>query len=329
MTSTRARVVHDTTSSPPIVGLVAAPHTPFDQKGALNLDVVPRQARFLMDEGVIGAFIGGTTGEGLSLTTDERMALAEAWLAVADPRLRVIVHVGHASVRESLRLTEHAAKINPFAVSAMPPSFFKPATTDALAGFCGEIAAAAAKLPFYYYHIPSMTQVQLPMVRLLSAVSDRVPNFRGIKFTHNDIMEFRQCLIFDGGRYDILFGRDELLLGAMPYGTRGAVGSTYNYAAPIYLKLMRAFHAGDLATAARCADDVASLVDLIREVGEIAAGKAFMTLRGVSVGAPRPPLAALTSTQEERVRQFDGTTLRVYRADADSGEAIPPRPLPI
>lgn len=313
-------------ASAALIGLVAAPHTPFTASGALNLPVVKQQARWLADQGVVGAFICGTTGEGLSLTISERMQLAEEWMRCVDSRLRVIVHVGHASVSEAVALAQHAATLKPAAFSAMPPSFFKPGSIDSLVTVCGQIAAAAPNLPFYYYHIPSMTQVNLPMTALLAAVSGRISNFRGIKYTHNDVMEFRQCSIFEGGRYDILFGRDEMLLGALPYGARGAVGSTYNYATPLYLEIMGAFRAGDMAAAARRADDIAEMVDLIRDVGEIAAGKAFVTLSGVPVGGPRPPLVSLTATQMRRVERFYEKTLRGNRGHRSGGNGTPTNP---
>src|SRR5690349_8218620 len=88
-------------------GLVAAPHTPFDAEGSLYLDVIEEQAALLADSGVSGAFVCGTTGEGLSLTAEERKAVARQWVNVARGRLKVIVHVGHASQREAIDLARH------------------------------------------------------------------------------------------------------------------------------------------------------------------------------------------------------------------------------
>ena len=107
-------------------GLVAAPFTPFHADRSLNLDVIPAYARFLRDNGVGAAFVCGTTGEGLSLTLEERLRIAERWVACADDRLRVIVHVGHTCLTDARTLTAHAAKIGASAVSALTPCFFKP-----------------------------------------------------------------------------------------------------------------------------------------------------------------------------------------------------------
>ena len=130
-------------------GLIAAPHTPMDEDRALRLAVIERQAAALVRGGVNGAFICGTTGEGLSLTTAERMAVAERWVQVAGDRLKVIVHVGHTSSAESAGLARHATKIGASAIATLPPFYFKPASVEQLVESCRPIADAGGDLPFY------------------------------------------------------------------------------------------------------------------------------------------------------------------------------------
>src|SRR5690625_7364629 len=76
-----------------------------------------------------------------------------------------------------------------------------------------------------------------------------MPQFGGIQYTAGDLMDFRQCQLFKDCSYDILWGIDEYLLGALAMGARAGVGSTYNYAAPVYLQMIEAFEAGDMETA--------------------------------------------------------------------------------
>src|SRR5438105_12767987 len=106
-------------------GLVAAPHTPMREDGGVHLAPIEQQAQLLVEGGVIAAFVCGTTGEGLSLTIDERKAVAERWVKVAPPSLPVIVHVGHTSVEDARTLATHAQKIGARAFSALAPFFFK------------------------------------------------------------------------------------------------------------------------------------------------------------------------------------------------------------
>lgn len=286
-----------------LTGLIAAPHTPFGPDGELNLVAVEQQARWLTDQGLTGAFICGTTGEGLSLSVEERMRLAERWVEVAASDLKVIVHVGHNSLRDARQLAEHARKIRPSAVAVMPPSFFRPQGVEELVELCEMIAEPAGDLPLYYYHIPALSGVSVSVHRFLERAAERIPTLRGVKYTHNDLMEYRQCLRLDGGRFDVLFGRDEILLAGLTYGARGAVGSTYNYAAPVYLRMIEAFEAGDLDAARRAADRSIEIVGVIRSLGELAAGKAIMSLLGVECGPPRPPLRPVSDDDRAQLER--------------------------
>ena len=97
----------------------------------------------------------------------------------------------------------------------MAPSFFRPSTVEQLVDFCAQIAEAAPGLPFYYYHFPAMTGVDFPMIDFLKGASRRIPNLKGIKFTHENLMDYNRCLHFEKDRFQILFGRDEMLLAAV------------------------------------------------------------------------------------------------------------------
>ena len=285
-------------------GLVAAPFTPFHADRSLNLDVIPAYARFLRDNGVGAAFVCGTTGEGLSLTLEERLRIAERWVACADDRLRVIVHVGHTCLTDARTLTAHAAKIGASAVSALTPCFFKPRNNAEVVNWCEAVASAAPALPFYYYNIPSMTGIDYPVVDFLAQAQDRIPSLTGVKYTHENLPDYKACVAFAQGRYDILFGRDELLLEGTDAGALGAVGSTYNYAAPLYLRLLAARAAGR-ATEARALQDTAiKMIAICNGIGvtHLAASKALMAMLGVDCGPVRLPLAQPDATQLATLR---------------------------
>ncbi|MHC4788966.1 MAG: dihydrodipicolinate synthase family protein, partial [Planctomycetota bacterium] len=191
-------------------GLIAAPPTPMHPDGAVDLDRVGPLCRMLKANGVRGAFVCGTTGEGPSLTADERRAVAAEWTASADADFAVIVQVGHDCLPVATDLAAHAQEVGADAIAAMPPTFFKPDDPDDLLAYCEQVASAAPRLPFYYYHIPHMSGVRLPVAELLSAGGEQVPTLRGAKFTSDDLMDFSRCLEVDGGRYDMLFGRDQV-----------------------------------------------------------------------------------------------------------------------
>lgn len=285
-----------------LTGLIAAPFTPMCVNGEVNLDVIEQYAAWLTQQAVSGAFICGSTGESLSLSLAERLAIAERWCQVAGKALPVIVHVGHTCVADARRLAAHAQQIGAAAIATMAPCFFRPSRMAELVEFCAQIANAAPQLPFYFYHMPSMTGVNFSMVDFLNAAKERIPTLAGIKFTDEDIMDYSRCLNIDGGRFTMLFGRDEILLSALAVGARGAVGSTYNYAAPIYHRLIAAFQHGDIKTAQQEQARACEMIALLGQFGGLPAGKAIMKMQGIDCGPVRLPLRTLTDAEYTQLK---------------------------
>jgi N-acetylneuraminate lyase len=287
-----------------LTGLVAAPHTPFRENGQVNLAAIEAQAGLLAANPVTGAFICGSTGEGHSLTVAERMSVAQRWSdALAGTRLKLVVHVGHNCLEDARALAAHAQRCGAAATAAMAPCYYRPQTVEDLLDFLAPIAAAAPLLPFYFYDIPALTGVSVPLGELLRKGRVRIPNLAGIKFTSTNLMALQECLAADDGRFNILFGTDEMLLAGLALGVPGAVGSTYNYAAPLYAKLIAAHEAGDLVTAQALQLKSVKLVQILLQYGVLAAGKALMERAGVDCGPVRPPVRNLTPEQKARLFQ--------------------------
>ena len=284
-------------------GLIAAPFTPFHADGSLNPEAIEPYAELLVQSGVRGAFVCGSTGEGHSLSVEERMTIASAWMKAARKRLSVMIHVGHNSLVEAKTLAAHAESIGADAIAALAPSYYKPRTVEDLVEFLTAVAAGAPNTPFYFYHIPSMTQVFLPVPELLRKGHKRIPTLAGLKFTHNDMMELQECLATDDGAFDVVFGFDEMLLAGLALGCRGAVGSTYNFAAPLYQRIMSAFEAGDFATARKEQLRSVQLIRTLAESGFMAAGKSVMAMLGVDCGPVRAPLPQLTPNERDKLHE--------------------------
>jgi N-acetylneuraminate lyase len=285
-----------------LTGLVAATHTPMHEAGSLNLAVIDQQAAHLAANPVTGAFICGSTGESHSLTVPERISVAQRWSDVIDRnKLKLVVHVGHNCQEDARTLAAHAQKIGAAATSAMSPCYFKPVTVDDLLDFCAPIAAAAPALPFYFYDIPALTGVNLSMIEFLRKGKSRIPNLAGIKFTSTNLMSLQECLEANDGSFNILFGTDEMLLAALVLGVPGGVGSTYNYAAPLYAKIMTAHQSGDTVTAQALQMKSVKLVQILIQYGVLPAGKALMSLVGADCGPVRPPVRRLTEDQKSRL----------------------------
>jgi N-acetylneuraminate lyase len=285
-------------------GLVAATHTPFSADGRLNLDVVERQAEHLLRAGVNTVFIGGSTGESHSLTVEERRALAVRWSAVVrGSAMRLVVHVGSNCLADARSLAAQAQELRADAVAALSPSYFKPKSLNALISCCGEIASAAPETPFYFYDIPALTGVRFPMRAFLDGAADRIPTLAGIKFTNPDLMDFQNCLRSREGRFDIPWGVDEYLLAALALGALGGVGSSFNFAAPVYRRMTAALERGDLAAARAEQYRSVQLIEILAGFGYMGAAKTVMEFLGVPVGPARLPHENLTAEQKTRLRE--------------------------
>jgi len=284
-------------------GLVAAPFTPMDKDGNIIYDMIGPCYDFLEKNGVIGAFINGSTGEGPSLTQKEKQRQAEKWAErlKAGGRVRVINLVGGTSYRECIENAIFSSECGLSAIAILAPYYYKPSSPGQLAEFCTRIGESVPDMPVYFYHIPALTGVSMTMLGFLENISEMLPNFAGIKFTEEDLMDFMKCLSFRGGRYDILWGRDECLLPALAAGCRGAVGSTYNYAAPLYLKLIEAFKAGDIDEARRLQQLSVRMIDLLGKYGGMSVGKSYMKYAGLDCGVCRLPV---TNMPEGKYEEF-------------------------
>jgi N-acetylneuraminate lyase len=286
-------------------GLIAAPFTPMHADGSLHLELIPSYYAFLKNNGVRGAFTCGSTGEGVSLTATEKMKVAEAWAACAkdDPEFTLMQLLGGNCIEEARELAAHASEIGFDAVSFTSPSYFKPASVQVLAEICTQVAISVPELPFYYYHIPVLTGVAYSMYELLLQVDEKIPNFAGVKYTHEDFMDFSSCLHFRNGKYDMLWGRDENMLPALSLGAKASVGSTFNYAAPLYYDLISAFEQGELEVAARLQQQSIDMIRLLGKYGGIATGKAYMKLVGLDCGHFRLPVRNMSSSAFESFKK--------------------------
>ncbi|XP_078074447.1 N-acetylneuraminate lyase isoform X3 [Mustelus asterias] len=283
-------------------GLVAATFTPMTQDNEINLSVIGQYVDYLVKvQGIKNIFVNGTTGEGLSLTVEERKLLAEEWINQGKGKLdQVIIHVGSLSIKDSQQLAKHAAEYNASGIAVISPFFFKP--QKALTEFLKEVAAAAPSTPFYYYHLPELTGVSLNIVELLDGIEKRIPTFQGLKFTSSDLLDFGQCVHKYKDKFAMLYGKDELLLSAMVLGASGAVGSTYNYIGNLCNKMLTVTERGDFITAREHQAVVQEFIGSVSRFGfGVAENKVTMMLvSGIPLGPPRLPL--LECSEEKRAK---------------------------
>lgn len=278
-------------------GLVAAPFTPMDKSGKVVFEKISGYAELLDKNKVVGAFINGSTGEGVALSQKEKMKTTEAWVkATSDKKqLKTINLVGGTSYQECIENAQHSAEVGIDAIALLAPYYFKPGAAGQLAEFCAKVAEAVPNMPVYFYHIPVLTGCNVSMFDFVKEADSMIPNLVGIKYTHEDFMDFQSCLNFKDGKYDMLWGRDENLLSALVLGARGGVGSTFNYAAPLYYQLIDAFDKGDLEKARKLQQLSIDMIRLLGKYGGIATGKAYMRYIGFEYGEFRLPIKNMSN----------------------------------
>lgn len=285
-----------------ITGLIAATFAAYKEDGSVNLEIIPAIVDKMINDGLSGVFICGTNGEGPNLTIQERMDIAEAYVKAANKRILVLVHVGHSSIAECRRLASHAEKIGADAISSVAAFYFKPSGVKNLVESMAEIASAAPNTPFYYYNIPTLTGVAMDMVDFLEQAEKAIPTLAGIKYTASTLHEYQACLNYKNGKFDILFGYDEMLLPALAVGAKGAIGSTYTFAAPLYLKVMQLYNEGRAEEAAAMQLNSVNMVRCLVKYPPIPAQRAIMKMEGLELGKCRLPLVPLSEAEEAQFK---------------------------
>jgi N-acetylneuraminate lyase len=290
-------------SMKPIEGIVPAVFTPMNEDGSAYLDQIQNLVNFLIHDNVAALYVCGSTGEGPSLTTEERMAVAETFVTSVNNRIPIIVNVGHNSIKEAQTLAEHAAKVGADAFSAVPPSYFKISSVENLVHCIADITSVAPNLPFYYYHIPHLTSVEVDMIKFLELCSTKIPNLVGVKYSDFKLFELQSILEFEKGKYNILFGSDEMLLSALAVGVSGAVGSTYNYAAPLYNKILKSCWEHDIEEARKLQSFAVKMVRMQYRYGGLPAFKVTMKFLNVDCGQMRLPLQKLSPENIDNLKE--------------------------
>ena len=199
-------------------GLAAAPVTPVDKKGVVNVSAIEKYINVLLGQGIRSVYVNGCTGEGPSFNVQERKLVAEKWLEYGKNKLdKIIVQVGGTNMKDSQELAIHAQKIGASAIASLPHLFYK-SDVPSLIEYCAELTSVVPEMPFMYYHIPAYTGVNIKVAEFLEAAQHKVPSLVGVKYSHNDLYDASQSMLVAGGKYLVSLGADELVLSALVLG---------------------------------------------------------------------------------------------------------------
>ncbi len=297
-----------------VKGLIVAPFTAFTSEGDVDLPKVRLQKDFYKANGAAGAFICGTTGDGAALQKEEKVELFREWAKYREDGFAVIAFFVGTCVRECAELAVAAQDCGLDAVAMTAPYYQRPRTLDDLCECCGAVARAVPQMPLYYYHVPTITGVNFPMCDFLKKADSLIPNLAGIKYTDQNIMDFQICLNHAGGKYNIMWGWDEMMLSAMAVGAEAFVGSTYGYLAPTYNRVIQLFKENRHKEAAEHQLAAVKFVTLLIKYGS-GCGKAYMKAAGLDLGPCRPPLSTMTDEQYALfLKELDTLSFEKYKS---------------
>jgi N-acetylneuraminate lyase len=280
-----------------IDGLIVAAFTPMKEDGSINLEMVEPLYQYYRQNGIKGVFLNGSTGEGLSLTYNERLELCEEWSKIVDDEFKLIVHIGSNSLNEAKDFATHAGKNGVDGISTIGPFYQKSSSVEILVEICAQVAARVSDIPFYYYHIPVLTGIDFSMVDFMEHASKKIPTLAGLKFTDSDLSEYNLCRVFQNGKYDMLYGNDEMYLAGLATGAKGFIGSTYNLFPGLYQQLREAFENNRMERARELQVKAIQFVKVLDKYNYNAASKAAMKMIGVDCGASRLPFRTLNGPQ--------------------------------
>jgi N-acetylneuraminate lyase len=279
-------------------GIIPALLTPFTSDDQVDVHAIHQLVEFLLEAGMDGLYVCGSTGEGVLMSEQERRLVAETAIAAARHRIPVIIHVGTASTAEAVRLAEHARLAGADAIAAVPPYYFTP-TREALESHYRQISQAG-KLPFIFYNLPDATRIQISAE--LACLLYKEGTIQGLKYTSYDLFNLRSIIDSCGENFNVLCGPDEMLLPFLVMGAHGGIGTTYNCMPEIFRALFDTWKAGDLAKAQQLQYRIDRIVVVLAKYGVITAAKAALEMRNIPYGIARQPLPSLSDERKEQLR---------------------------
>ncbi|MEH7380501.1 dihydrodipicolinate synthase family protein [Bacillus sp. JJ1533] len=283
-------------------GVFVAMYSAYDDQGEVSVERVKKLARYYADTGVKGLYVGGSSGEGLLQTAEERKQVVEAVMEEVGEELTIIVHVGANSTKESVELAVHAEKCGAHATSAVPAIYYR-LSEDSVEAHWKEIINSSS-LPFIIYNIPQTTGFHLSQGLLKKmATYEKVV---GIKMSGESTYELQQFKANAGKEFLVYNGPDEQFLGGRSMGADGGIGGTYGVMPELYVALDRLFKESKLIEAQELQFKINAIITkLLSYPSLMGATKYILSLRGIETGQPRLPLLPVTSFNHESLVELN------------------------
>ena len=289
-------------------GVIPAFYACYDESGAVSADRTRALARHLVNKGVKGLYVGGSSGECIYLEKEERMAILEAVMAEVKGRCTVIAHVACNNTAESCQLARHAESLGVDAIAAIPPIYFH-LPDHAIADYWNDISAAAPHTDFVIYNIPQLAGTALSMNLLKEMLKN--PNVIAVKNSSmptQDIQMFKAEGIKERGEngFVVFNGPDEQFVSGRAIGADGGIGGTYAVMPELFVKMDKLIRENNFAEAMKIQYKADAIIYKMCE----AKGNLYAVMKeilhrmyGLELGSVRLPLAPLVPEDEEVVAE--------------------------
>lgn len=273
-------------------GVIPAFYACYDKDGAVSPKAVKALTRYLMEKGVKGLYVGGSSGECIYQSVEERKLTLKSVMEEAAGKVTVIAHVACNNTADSRELAAHAESLGVDAIASIPPIYFH-LPEHAIAQYWNDISAAAPHTDFIIYNIPQLAGVALTMPLLKRMKKN--PRVIGVK---NSSMPVQDIQMFADEGLIVFNGPDEQFVSGLAAGAVGGIGGTYAVMPELYLKARMLFLEGKVKEAAALQNEICRIIYKMCSTH----GNLYATMKeiiriqgGPDIGSVRSPLAELSA----------------------------------
>ena len=235
-------------------GIFPAFYACYDAEGKISPEAVRELTRWFIEKGVKGVYVGGSSGECIYQSKEERKVVLENVMAEAKGKLTVIAHVACNNTADSQELAAHAESLGVDAIASIPPIYFH-LPPYAIAKYWNAMSAAAPHTDFVIYNIPQLAGVALNVPLLKEMLKN--PRCIGVK---NSSMPTQDIQMWRDEGAIVFNGPDEQLISGLVMGAVGGIGGTYGAMPELYVKLYECVKEGRLATALEIQNDCCRII---------------------------------------------------------------------
>lgn len=285
-------------------GIYPALLTPFDSEGRVNVGVLEKLIQYNLDKGVTGFYVGGSTAEAFLLSEQERNLVYEVAAKTVNGKAKLFAHIGCISTEQAIAFGKTAEKYQYDAISAIAPFYYK-FNFAQIKKYYYDIVDAVS-LPMIIYNFPNFSGVNMSVEQVSEFFRDE--RFIGIKHTSNDYFALEQFKTHFSN-HTVFNGFDEMMVAGLSMGADGGIGSTYNFMAEKFIRIMQLVDEDKLEEARTVQKEANRIIKALCTVGVMEGEKEVLNQLGFDFGGCRAPFSVLTDEQKRYIRENITETL--------------------